>query len=307
VPQDARRTQLAYASLLVVQVLFGLFPVATKQVYHSSSVAPLSILAVRVFGGALVLALVHPLLVRQHVPVRKELPRLAGLTLLGVVLNMGLFLIGLSQTDPVEAVLVLTTIPVFTYAIAVVLGREPLGPKRALGIALSMLGVVYLVAHSLATDRAHAVGDLLVAANALSFAAFLVLSKPLMSRMDPLAVTTWMFALGSVVALPVAVAGGLVQQLRTVPRADVLWLAFIVLGPTVLTYVLNARALRHVPSSVVAAFTYVQPLVTAVAAAVILDQWLDWRLAPAAVLVFFGLWLVARRRPAVLEGQTVSE
>lgn len=303
----------SYAGLLAVQLLFGLFPVAVKKVVlpDGSGFLPLHLLAVRVTGAALCLMALHPFLARNPVPIRKEFPRMALLTLLGVVLNMGLFLAGLSKTTPVDAVLVITTIPVFTYALAVLLKREGLGPRRALGIALAMAGVVYLVYSSgQAADAAHphrALGDLMILANALFFAGFLVFGKPMMDRYDPLSVTAWMFALGAVVALPAGLLTGMPSQLARLRPEPLAWLAFIVVGPSVLTYLLNARALRHVPASTVAAFTYIQPIFAAVAAYLVLGQGLELRILPAAALVFAGLWLVARRSPAVLEGQVVGE
>jgi len=303
-----RDPRSAYVSLLVVQLLFGLFPVAVKKV---GDLHPLYILAVRVTGAALCLLVLHALLARNKVPVRKEFPQLALLTLLGVVLNMGLFLVGLRETEPLDAVLVITTIPVFTYALAVMLKRETLGPRRALGIALAMAGAVYLVYGAYqAQDAAHpnrALGDLLILANALCFAGFLVLGKPMMDKYDPLSVTTWMFVFGAVVALPLGLLTGLPGQLRLLPSESLLWLAFIIIGPSVLTYLLNARALRHVHASTVAAFTYVQPIFAAIAAYFLLGHAVQARILPAAALVFAGLWLVARKEPKILEGQVVGE
>ncbi|MFO1533018.1 MAG: DMT family transporter [Thermoplasmatota archaeon] len=309
--KDRRST---YASLLAVQLLFGLFPVAVKKVLHGDgyfpALAPLHLLAVRVAGAAAVLVAVHPVLVRNPLPVVREFPRLALLTMLGVVLNMGLFLVGLAKTTAVEAVLVITTIPVFTYALAVLLGRESIGPRRAAGIALAMAGVVYLVYGSYRADAAgpeHALGDVLILTNALFFSAFLVLAKPVMDRFDPLSVTAWMFALGAILVLPGAIATGLPADAADLTLESALWLAFIVAGPSVLTYLLNARALRHVHASTVAAFTYVQPIFAAVAAYLVLGQELEGRVLPAAALVFAGLWFVARRDPKVLEGDVVAE
>jgi drug/metabolite transporter (DMT)-like permease len=245
--------------------------------------------------------------VREPIPIRKEWPRVLLLALLGVVLNMGFFLVGLQYTTAVNAVVVITTIPVFTYAIAVLLRRETLGPRRAIGIVLALLGVVYLVASSYEASRQHALGDVLVMVNALSYAAFLVLARPMTQRYDPLSLTTWMFLIGALVFLPIALATGLRAQLAAASIENLAWLGYIILGATVVTYVINARVLRHVPASTVAVFTYIQPVFTALAAYWLLDSPLEPKVLPAAALVFGGVWLVARRRPKVLEGQTLVE
>ncbi|MFO1535472.1 MAG: DMT family transporter [Thermoplasmatota archaeon] len=220
---------------------------------------------------------------------------------------MGLFMVGLQKTTALNAVLVITTIPVFTYGIAVLLKREEMGPRRALGIGLAMLGIVYLVYDSYQASTEHALGDLMVLGNALSYAAFLVLARPLIQRHDPLSLTTWVFLVGALVFVPLGLLHGLRGELAAAPSEGMWWMLFIILGPSVTTYVLNSLALRHVPASTVAIFTYVQPIFTAVAAYVVLGQGLDPRILPSAALVFAGVWLVARRKPKVLEGALIGE
>ncbi len=292
-------------TLLVVQVLFGLFPVAGKKVLPYLD--PFPLLAVRLTGAAFCLLVLHLLLVKNPIPIRKEWKGVLGLSLLGVVFNMGFFMVGLQFTTSVNAVVVITTIPVFTYALAVAMGREKLGPRRAVGIAVALAGVVYLVASSYQASWRHALGDLLVMANALSYAAFLVLARPMIQRYDPLSLTTWMLLVGTAVFLPLGLLGGLRGQLAAAPSETMGWLMFIIVGATVLTYTLNAKVLRHVPASTVAIFTYVQPIFTAIAAYFVLGAPLEAKVIPAAVAIFAGVWLVARKAPAVIEGQTVVE
>jgi len=301
--QHAKSSAIA---LLVVQVLFGLFPVVAKTVLQPlGPLAPFPLLALRVGGAAFCLLALHLVLVKNPVPIREKFGLVALLALLGVILNMGLFMVGLQLTDPTEAVLVITTIPVFTYAIAVLAGREEIGPKRVLGIVLAIAGVLVLVGFH--ASASHALGDLLIMGNALSYAAFLVLAKPTLQKHDPLSLTTWVFLLGALVFIPLGFAMGLRGQVAQLTTGGVWRVAFIILGPSVLTYVLNAVALRHVPASTVAIFTYVQPIFTAVAAYLLLGQVLDARIFPSAALVFAGVWLVARRKPKVLEGQLIGD
>jgi drug/metabolite transporter (DMT)-like permease len=294
-----------YAALVVVQVLFGAWAIAAKLILPH--MPALSLAAFRTIAAALVLAVILPWFARP-MPWAEHPWRLVGLALLGVVVNQGLFIVGLNMTTPLHATLLITTIPVFTYALAVALGHESLGPRRTLGIALAFLGVLYLVGVGRFEGGARqAMGDLLVAANSLSFAAFLVLSKPMTQRYGALPVTTNVFAIGAVLFVPVGMAMGTVGHVQAAPNWLLALLAFVVLGPTVTTYVLNATALARVPASTVAVFIYLQPVVTAVLAWQILDAPPSWRVLPAAAMVFAGVWLVARRRPKVLRGVTATE
>ncbi len=295
-PRDG--TGNAHIALLVVQVLFGLLPVLAKLAFRA--IDPLPLTTIRTIGAALCLLALHPLLVRNPIPLRREGKTIALLALVGVVLNQALFVTGLERTSAVNASLVITTIPVFTYTIAVTLGREQLGPRRALGIGLALTGVLYLIGlDGYHIGKQAIIGDLLVAANCFFFSLFLVLSKPLAQRYDPLSLTTWTFVAGSLILLPIGLATGMTTQALQASQTTWLLVAMIILGPTLLTYLLNNRALRVVPSSTVAVYIYLQPIVSAIAAALALDAKLDVKLVPAAVLVFAGVWLVARRRRGI--------
>lgn len=292
-------------TLLVVQLLFGLFPVAAKKAFEEFS--PFPVLGLRLGGAAFLLLVLHLVLVKDAIPMRTEWRRVLLLAMLGVVLNMGLFIVGVHLTTAVNAVLVITSIPVFTYALAVMMGRETLGPQRATGIAIALAGVLYLVGTSYQVSPRGALGDLLVLLNCLSYSAFLVLARPMVQKHDALSLVTWMIVIGAAVFLPIGLATGLRGQLGAASPEGIAWILYIIVGATVLTYALNTKVLRHVPASTVAIFSYVQPIFTAVAAYVVLDARLHWKILPAAALVFAGVWLVARKQPQVLEGQTVVD
>ncbi len=292
-------------TLLAVQLLFGLFPVAAKKAFEEFD--PFPVLGLRLGGAAFLLLVLHLVLVRQAIPMRTEWPKVLLLSMLGVVVNMGLFIVGVNLTTAVNAVLVITSIPVFTYALAVLLGREKLGPMRAAGIAIALLGVLYLIGASYQVSRLGALGDFLVLLNCLSYSAFLVLARPMVQKYDPLSLVTWAIVIGAAVFVPIGLATGMRGQLGQASGESVAWVGYIIVGATVLTYALNTKVLRHVPASTVAIFSYVQPIFTAVAAYFVLGATLEWRILPAAALVFAGVWLVARTRPKVLEGQTVAD
>lgn len=291
----------AFTALVAVQVFYGLLPSAGKTVF--AELDPLAMTSVRVLGAAFLLAWLH-VLRRGAWPAWGLWPGIGKLALFGIVLNMGLFALGLQWTHPVNATLLITTIPVFTYLIAVLTGREGLGPRRMAGILLALSGAVYLVGLSgFQASARTALGDVLVLTNALSFSYFLVISKRWAQEHDVLSLNVWMFTAAAVVFVPVALLTGTAGQTVAAAPATLAWLCFIILGPTVGAYILNATALRHVPSSTVAAFIYLQPPVSALGAWLVLREALDWRIGPAALLILAGVWLVARRRPAVLEGR----
>ncbi len=290
------------AALILVQVLFGLFPVAGKFAFQEFG--PLAVGAFRTVVAGALLLIAQRLLAKRRVDIGLDGPAVALLALVGIVLNQGLFLLGLQWTTVTNATLIITTIPVFTYAIAVLAGRETLGPRRATGIGLALAGVLWLVGLSRFESSAQsALGDIFILFNALSYAVFLVFSKPYAQKYNALSLTAWTFVFGALVFLPLGLMEGIEQQSASATSAGWLAVAFIVIGPTVLAYVLNNTALRSVPSSTVGVFIYLQPIFAASSAAWLLDEQLTWKLIPAAVAVFVGVWLVVRRRVPVVEAQ----
>jgi drug/metabolite transporter (DMT)-like permease len=219
------------------------------------------------------------------------------LALFGVVLNQLLFVEGLSRTWPSHSALINTSIPVSTLALAVFLGREDMGWRKLVSLGLSLGGVLWLLGtQGFDLDSATIRGDLMCLANATSFALYLVLSRSVMSRMDPLTVTALTFSIGSV---PVAAYGApaLVELSWASIPGSVWWVgAAMIAGPTVGAYLLNNWALARVESSQVALFIYLQFLLVAPLSAAYLGDPVSWRLAPAALLVFAGVGLSTRAR-----------
>ncbi len=288
------------AALVVVQTLFGLLPVAAKLSF--ATFHPLALGAVRVAAAGVILWAIQAAVAKRTVDLGRDGWQVALLALLGVVLNQTLFVVGLQKTTAINATLIITTIPVVTYALAVLLRRESWGPVRALGMGLAFAGVVYLIGMSgyqFGWDSA--LGDLLVFLNCFSFSLYLVLSKPMATKVNPLNLMAWQFIMAAVVMVPLGVYFGAVEQVQVAGWVAWALVAYIVLGPTVATYVLNATALRRVSSSTVAVFIYIQPVFTTIFAWWLLGEELTWRLLPAAALVFAGVGIVARRSARAAE------
>src|SRR5439155_1267976 len=62
------------------------------------------------------------------------------------------------------------------------------------------------------------------------------------------------------------------QAWHAIPAQAWIGLGLVIVGPTVAAYLLNAWALRHTDSSLVAAYTYLQPVLTAILAAIFLRE-----------------------------------
>jgi drug/metabolite transporter (DMT)-like permease len=271
-----------------VNFLFAVNYIVSK--LGMSSFDPLTFAYLRVLGAAIFLNL------PRFAPLsRADWRRVTLYSFLGVIINQTLFLGGLSLTSAHAAAILITAVPVFTLGAAMLFKEERVTALKVAGIALAAAGALTVVGtEGLGGSMRSFVGDLLIVGNSLSYALFLVLSKPDMARLSPRRVIARMFAIAAVLMLPIAAVPMARLAWRTIPPSAWLSLAFVIAGPTIAAYVLNAWALAHTDSSLVAAYTYLQPILTVIMAAMFLGERIRAVAIAAGVLIFAGVWLAGR-------------
>ncbi|MBK8169927.1 MAG: DMT family transporter [Sandaracinaceae bacterium] len=283
-----------HVALFGVQIAFATLSIAGKDALQSF--APSSIAFLRMAGATLVLlAFTAARVGVPRVPWR-DAAKIFGLALLGIVFNQLLFLLGLKRTTPINATLLTCTIPIFTVLIALVLGREKTRWQSMVGVFISFFGIVFLVGtESISFGLDVAVGDLLIVLNAFSYAVYLVLVRPVIEKYGALTVMTLAFLFGTLAMAPLGIPELIESAPRATPHAWRL-VAFLVLVPTVFTYLLNAWALRRAPASLVAIYIYVQPIATALFNILLGRGHPSSNVIAAGLLVFVGIALVTRPR-----------
>lgn len=279
-----------HLAMAMTQLIFASLPIAAKFVLPS--IGPIGILFFRVTGSAVAFAAITAIAAPERITNRRDLWSLAGLSLIGVVLNQLLFLEGTKRTTAINTNVLITTIPVFTLAIALLLRRERASVTKLGGIVLAAAGALYLIGlDRVQLDRGDTVGAALIAGCTFLYAGYLVLSKGLLQRYQPLTVVTHVFVFAGVIVLPMGIVALRDVNLAMQPTPALVALAYIVVFPSIVAYFLSVWALRRTASSLVAMYVYLQPLVTAVAAPLILGERLTPRSGAAAVLIFAGLAL----------------
>ncbi len=285
-----------HLALLTVQILFGLWPVAGASLLHY--ISPAALVGVRLALGAPLLAAVAGLH-RAPLPAPRDVAALAGLGALGISVNQLLFVGGLARSGPVNASVAVLLIPPFTVGAALLLRREPPRPMRILGVLIALVGGAVLVgAERFDGSSARAVGNLMLVANTASYGFYLVLARGTIARLGALRTVAWVMLLGALEALPFTLGPTIAAPWTTLPPSAWGSVAFVVLGPTVLTYLLNAWALARADSSLVAAYVYAQPPIAALASWWLLGVVPSGRVGIAAGIIVIGLALATRRADA---------
>lgn len=283
--------------LVVVQLLFGLFPLFVKYATDDAGgFAPRAIAVWRMAcGGAVLGGLAFARHGRRALPEAGDLARLAACAVFGIVLNQVLAIEGMALASVVDVGLLMTMIPVCTYGLALLVRQEVFRAGRASGILVGLAGAAWLVVGRSEGDGAHSMlGNALIVANCFSYAIYLILARRLLRRYPTEVVIGWVFLL-TVPTLPFLAMGVELFPAEVTPRA---WwgMVYILAGPTVLAYLLNTFALARVSASTTAAFIYFQPLISGVAGVVVLGEVVGPTALVAAALLFAGVWLVTRSR-----------
>ena len=283
-----------HVALVVVQVMFGTWPIFGKIVLRSMSST--SLVGLRIVAAALVFSLLQRKLGDLRQLPKRVLAWLALSSLLGVTLNQLIFVKGLALTTAINATLLITTIPVFTLVISIALGYDRATLRHFLGIALAAAGVVYLVDPWRATFTAETtVGNLLLIASSFSYGAYIAVSRDLFRRYGALKVITWIFQIAALITLPIAGYAWSVQGLGGFSLGLWLSVAYVILVPTVGAYYLNSWAITRVSPSVVAVYIYLQPLLAFGLAPLVLGESWNSRTIAACALIFAGVAVVTIR------------
>jgi drug/metabolite transporter (DMT)-like permease len=286
-----------HLALVAVQIIFGTWPILGKIALRA--LPSTGLVAVRIAGAAFAFLLIMRLKGRLVVPRHTDLARLALYSLLGVVLNQFFFVKGLALSTVVNATLISTSIPVFTLLVSALLGYEKLSKRSALGTIIAAAGVFILV-DPLRADLSGntTLGNFMIVISNILYGAYIAVSRDVFRRYGALTAMTWVFAVGSLAAIPFG--GYYLSQVNPQNVGWDVWLAliYIVLVPTVGAYYLNAWALERVTPSTVAAYIYLQPLFAFALAPLFLGAAERWgvRHGVAAALIFAGVAVVTLRR-----------
>ena len=276
-------------ALLTVQLLFGINYLTAKLIV--TDIGPAAWAALRCVSAFAIL-LILALIARRRLPPTRDVLYLCFCSLFGVILNQALFLEGIARTTVSHAALMCSQIPLFALLFALIGGQERVGWRQGLGFAAGLAGVLILLeADRFRLDSATLVGDLLNLANAACYGLFVVLSRRVMARNDPLVATAIIFGFGSIGMLIYGGPALMRTDLAAVSGGIVMAMVYAVLGATVVTYFLNMWALKRTRATRVALYIFLQPIIAAALGILVLNEALTLRFAVATALVFVALFL----------------
>lgn len=232
---------------------------------------------------------------------KEHLPRFLLCGLMGVAFNQMLFVKGLTMTSTIHASLLILCTPLLITVFAFWALKERVTIFKAMGLAAGIGGAVLLIMTKEKTGTATLRGDLFIVMNALSYAIYFILVKPLMEIYSPLHLIRWFFTIGLVLILPFGWA-----QFSEVHWPQFDWthlaaLSSIVFCGTFLAYSFNIFGIKHLGAGVTGSYIYTQPIFAAIIATLFLHEEFTVTKLVAGILIFGGVFLVSRKSPPIIE------
>jgi len=218
-----------YLALFTVNLAYGLNFVIAKDVMPEY-IRPSGFILLRVAGTVLLFWLLHSFYPGEKIR-REDLPRLIAGGLFGVAANQLLFFAGLNLSTPINASIVMTATPITVLLMGFIFLRERITVSKAAGVLIGAGGAVILIVFSRGGgdfSSRTALGNLFVMLNAFSYAIFLIISKPLMKKYQPLTVIKWVFLFGLAFVIPFGTGELAAVKWNTFPP-DILWKTVFIL------------------------------------------------------------------------------
>jgi drug/metabolite transporter (DMT)-like permease len=285
-----------HLSLFIVSLIYaGTFTIA-KEVMPAY-VKPAAFILLRVSVAAFCIFLFHSFAIKEKIIEWADIKKLFISAMFGVAFNMLLFFKGLSITTPINGAVLMMNTPIFVVVFAALLLKEKLSVTKITGILIAAAGAIMLMGGSKFNFSTETVlGDILVSLNAIIYAFYLVYAKSLMKKYHPLTVTLWSFFFGLFLVMPFGAIDFMDIQWATFTPGIWAAIAFVTVGSTFITYVLNAYALRHATSSLVGSYIYLQPVLAVFIALISGKDALTWVKALDILIIFVGVLLVNQRQ-----------
>lgn len=280
-------------------LIFGFNIVACRNIALSGLVPPLALFCFRATGAALLFTLLS-LTQPKEVVDKKDLIQIFFASMLGLFLTQLSFLVAIKETTPVDCSVVASLTPIFTMFISAIFLKEPITIKKVAGVLLSFGGVIYLILNSVSStngvESSTTLGLSLIVLNALFFASYLGIFRPIIAKYSVVTFMKWMFTFSAFVGLTIDA-----KELISLHYSEFTWqLTLTVLGvvffSTFVAYLLVSYAQKQLRPTLVSLYSYVQPIVASCLSIYLGMDVITWQKVCAAILVFVGVAVVNKSK-----------
>jgi drug/metabolite transporter (DMT)-like permease len=216
---------------------------------------------------------------------------------LGVVVNQGLFTVGLNYTTSNHSAVLIAIGPIIILLLARALKLEMLTAAKVAGMAISFVGVYLLeTEQGPPANSPLLMGDIITLGGVIGFSAYAVLGKRVVAQYDAIAMNTFNCVAAALLLLPLTIRQCLHLDWHSVALSGWLGMAYMSVGSSVAAYTIFYWVLRYMTASRVGAVSYFQPVVVILLSMAFLGERPSRMLLEGTALVLLGVFLAERGR-----------
>ncbi|WP_417519679.1 DMT family transporter [Minwuia sp.] len=287
------------AMVVVVGLLWGLNWPAVK--FMLTELPPITMRAVAFPCAGMLLLLIGRVLGHRMWPAPDERLKLF---LVGMFVIFGfniLVTFGQVLSETSTTAIIAFTMPAITAVLSAVFLGEKLDRRIVLAVLIALAGLTVLASEDFGSLIASPLGPLVTLAAATCWAIGNVIQKSRVWAISPIGMAAWFFGIATVLSWPLALALESPWQLPVPTLPVMATMAFHVLGPMILAYMMWMLLLGRLPATVAAISTLLTPVVGVLSAVLLLGDVLTWQKALALALIVASilLTLVRPRTPAL--------
>lgn len=277
---------IAYLFLATTAAIWGLAVPVIKVTLESYP--PILFLFYRFFLTSMLLIPLLLLFEKKILPKNLKDASLIILSgLLGSSVALGLLFWGLGYTSSLSASILSSLAPLLVVTVSIREFREKVTRQEKLGLLITLVGALTLsLSPALLQNLGSVLGNLIVLISNLAVVGNIILNKKLL-KLDysPLFLTTWMFFVGFLSLIPIALwqyqsATDLIAQITSEPFWAHMGVWYMAFASGALAYFLYSEGQRRIEASEAVIFYYLIPLFTAPFAIF----WLGEKLTPLFLL-----------------------
>ena len=192
----------------------------------------------------------------------------------------------------------MTVTPILLLVMSAIFLKIRITGLKVIGITMGLLGALVLILFQNKTQPNAPnipLGNLLFVLNAISYAFYIILAKPLISKYKPGTLLKFFFLIAFLINLPIGFSEVVEIQWQLLTLSQVSQILFVVVATTFLTYLFNIFALKQLSPATLGVFIYLQPVVATTFAILMGADKLSALRVGAAAIIFLGVFLTTRR------------
>lgn len=293
---DSKRNAIVGNLLILVATIFFGVNIPALKILMPEWITGQDAAAIRI-GGGTVCMWIASAFIKNSVIERKDWLKIILGGAIGLFMFMYLFCVSLRYASPVTVSIILTLPPIFVIFGGAIFLHRKLSARGLLGAFLGLAGaalVILLQPHESHIAPDPLKGSLLAIGSAVCYAFYLMILEGPSKKYKTITLMRWVFMFAAIAAIPLYFALPKAALITDPHWTPWLIIAFIVLCPTFLSYLMIPPAIKKIGSKMVSLYQYLVPVVALLASLCVGLDHLRWEQPIAILIIIIGMLITNR-------------